>query len=122
MTEISLEEVQRQLVAAGITGPHQSHSRHNAISKIRACVSGDEDGCFGLSGLTLQSEEDVLGYMAELTGCSPDIADLSGYDTIDPEKTVGGIVAAAERLKAAADEGAVLLVVTGHPTGMLEHN
>ena len=122
MTEISLDEVARQLVAAGITGPHQSHSRHNAISKIRACVTGDEDGCFGLSGMTLQTEEQVLTYLAELTGCSPDPADLSGYDTIDPQLTVEGIVAAAERLRVAAEAGAVLLAVTGHPTGMLEHH
>ena len=122
MTEFSLEEVASQLVAAGITGPHQSHSRHNAVSKVRACIEGDEDGCFGLSGMTLHSEDEVLGYLAELTGCSPDAADLSGYDTIDPEKTVAGIVAAAERLRDAAREGAVLLTLTGHPTGMLEHN
>jgi hypothetical protein len=122
MAEISLDEVTRQLVAAGITGPHQSHSRHNNISKIRACVAGDEDGCFGLSGMTLQSEEEVLGYLAELTGCSPDLGDLAGYDTIDPELTVKGILAAAERLRAAAEAGAVLMTVTGHPTGMLEHH
>jgi hypothetical protein len=122
MNEISLDEVAQQLVAAGITGPHQSHSRHNNISKIRACVAGDEDGCFGLSGMTLQSEEEVLGYLAELTGCSPDLADLSGYDTIDPDLTVGGIVAGAERLRDAARAGAVLLAATGHPTGMLEHH
>ena len=122
MAEISLDEVQRQLVAAGITGPHQSHSRHNAISKIRACVAGDEDGCFGLSGLTLQTEAQALGYLAELTGCSPDLGDLSGYDVMDPERTVNGIVAAAKRLRAAAEAGAVLLTCTGHPTGMLEHH
>ena len=122
MGEISVDEVQRALAAAGITGPHQSHSRHNNISKIRACVSGDEDGCFGLSGMTLQSEEEVLGYLAQLTGCSPDLADLSGFDTIDPVLTVKGIVEAARRLRDAADGGAVLLTVTGHPTGMLEHH
>jgi len=122
MTEISLDEVQRRLVAAGITGPHQSHSRHNNISKIRACIDGDEDGCFGLSGLTLHSEAEVLGYLAELTGCSPDTGDVSGFDTIDPELTVRGIVSAAERLRDAAGAGAVLLAVTGHPTGMLEHH
>jgi hypothetical protein len=122
MPTIVLEEIKRALVSAGITGPHQSHSRHNNISKIRACIEGDPDGCFGLSGVTLHDEADVLGYLAELTGCSPDIGDLSGVDTIDPDKTVKGIVDAAMRLRDAAARGATLLAVTGHPTGMLEHH
>ncbi|HEU4480981.1 MAG TPA: phosphatase [Actinomycetota bacterium] len=122
MSTIVLEDIKRALVAAGIAGPHQSHSRHNNISKIRACIEGDPDGCFGISGVTLHAEEDVLGYLAELTGCSPDVADLSGVDTIDPDKTVKGIVDAAMRLRDAAERGATLLAVTGHPTGMLEHH
>jgi hypothetical protein len=117
-----LEDLKSALVAAGIAGPHQSHSRHNNISKIRACIAGDPDGCFGLSGLQGRSDADVLGHLAELTGCSTDITDESGYDTIDPEKTVDGIVRAARRLRDAARNGSTLLAVTGHPTGMLEHH
>jgi hypothetical protein len=122
MSPITPLEAREALVAAGITGPHQSHSRQNNISKIKACVEGDPDGCFGLSGLTLNTPEQALGYLAELTGCSPDLGDLSGYDTMDPDKTVAGIVAAAERLREEAVKGSRLLTVTGHPTGMLEHH
>lgn len=122
MPSISLDDAKRKLLAAGIVGPHQSHSRHNNITKLRACIAGDEDGCFGLSGLSLHTEEEVLGYLAELTGCSPDIQDLSGVDTMDPDKAVEGIVAAARELKGWADQGATLLACTGHPTGMLEHH
>jgi hypothetical protein len=122
MTALSLDDAKTALLAAGITGAHQSHSRHNAISKVRACIDGDPDGCFGLSSVTSHSESEVLGYLADLTGCSTDIADLAGVDTIDPDKTMAGIVAAARRLKMEADRGSTMLAVTGHPTGLLEHH
>ena len=122
MSSQTPSEVARALVAAGIAGPHQSHSRQNNISKLRACVEGDADGCFGLSGLTLTTPEEALGYLAELTGCSPDIGDVSGVDTMDADKTVAGIIAAATRLRDEARKGSTLLAATGHPTGMLEHH
>lgn len=110
------------LAAAGIVGPHQSHSRHNNISKIRALVDGDGESAFGMSGMTRYSAGEVLGFLAEITGCSPDIDYLEGADTIDPERTVAAIVAAAAKLADAARRGATLLAATGHPTGMLEHH
>ncbi|MDQ3915416.1 MAG: phosphatase [Actinomycetota bacterium] len=109
------------LVAAGITGPHQSHSRHNNISKINAMLEGIGD-TFGLGGLDKYSATEVLGFLAELTGCSADVEDDCEFDTIDPQRTVAGIVVAAQRLREEAVRGASLLVGTGHPTGMLEHH
>lgn len=122
MSRASLSEVKEALVAAGICGPHQSHSRDNNISKIHAMLEGDEDGSFGLSGLDKYSAHEILEFLAEVTGCSPDIAVLDGVDTIDPELTVRGIVAAAEKLAHEARRGSLLLVTTGHPTGLLEHH
>jgi hypothetical protein len=99
MLPISLSDARDALVAAGVTGPHQSHTRRNALTKIKAMVSGDdEESRFGLSGLTTYSPAEVLGFMA-----------------------VDAIVAGAQRLKAEADRGSTLLCCTGHPTGMLEH-
>jgi hypothetical protein len=122
MPSISLSDARDALVAAGVTGPHQSHTRRNALTKIKAMVSGDdEESRFGLSGLTTYSPAEVLGFIAELTGCSDDIDDYTGYDVMDPAKTVDAIVAGAQRLKAEADRGSTLLCCTGHPTGMLEH-
>ena len=122
MERPDLSQVADALVAAGITGPHQSHSRRNNVSKINAMLEGDPDGSFGLSGLDKYSAMEVLGFLAELTGCSPDIEDECEFDTIDPERTVAGIVAAARRLRAEASRGSALLAATGHPTGMLEHH
>lgn len=121
MHDISLEETKQKLIRANITGPHRSHSRQNNLSNIARCVSGDPEYCFGMSGTTLVSEEEALSYLARLTGCSDDLNDHAGYDTMDPDKTVAGMVAAAVRLRDAARAGATLLTCTGHPTGMLEH-
>ena len=109
-------------MAAGITGPHQSHARDKNIRKIHAMLEDDIESRFGLSGIDRYSAGEILGFVAELTGCPADIADLACDDSIDPKKTVAAIVAAGERLGESARRGETLLAVTGHPTGLLEHH
>lgn len=116
------QEAKDALVAAGITGPHKSHSRLNTLTNIRALVAGDPDKLFGMPVPTEYTPSDVLGFLADLTGCSPDIDTQDGSDTIDPELTVRAIAAAAARLAEFAAQGARLCIVTGHPTGLLEHH
>jgi hypothetical protein len=108
------------LIAAGITGPHKSHSRHNVIGKVRAIIEGDTEDTFGLSGLDRYSAHEVLDFVSQVMGCFNDIDAHEGYDSIDPEKTVAGIVAGAQRLRTWARRGDRLFLGTGHPTGMLE--
>lgn len=122
MSEITLHDVRERLVAAGITGPHQSHSRQNNLSHIQTMLEVDGDGSFGLSGLDRYSAGEVLGFLADLTGCSGDLEECEGFDTIDPDRTVEAIVKAGQRLGREATQGASILAVTGHPTGMLEHH
>lgn len=122
MSRVDAQEVRQALIAAGITGPHASHPRIKNLRKVHSLLEGDSDDSFGLSGIEQFSASEVLSFMAELVGCSPDIADLECEDLIDPDKTMAGIEAAAERLASAARNGASLLVVTGHPTGMLHHH
>jgi hypothetical protein len=110
------------LVAAGLTGAHQSHTRANAISKIRDIIEGDTEDTFGLSGLDRYSAQEIHSFVSEVTGCSDDIDDLEGYDEMDPDRTVDGILNAARRLLDSARRGDKLLVATGHPTGLLEHD
>jgi hypothetical protein len=121
MSEL-LSHARDALLAANVTGPHASHSRHNAISKIHSIIEGDTEDTFGLSGLDNYSAGEILGFVSELMGCSPDIASFEGYDDIDPDRTIVGIVGAARRLREAALRGDRLLVATGHPTGLLEHH
>lgn len=118
---ISLDEARNALLEAGITGPHRSHSRASTLAKIGPLIEGDPDKTFGLSGMDAHTPSEILGYMAELTGCRADL-DCLDDDSIDPDLTVAGIVAAAERLRDHAGRGGTLVVATGHPTGMLEHN
>ena len=110
-----------RLVAAGITGYHQSHDRANNLRKIEELAEGTPEATFGISGVGTYSSGEILGFLAELTGCSPDIAECDGYDTIDPQRTVAGLLAAGRRLGTAAARGHLLLTVTGHPTGLLEY-
>jgi hypothetical protein len=121
MSEL-LAQAREALIAAGVTGPHQSHSRHNQVTKIQTILEGQSDDAFGLSGLDKYSATEVLGFVSELTGCSSDIAMLEGYDEMDPDRTIDAIVAAAKRLRVEAERGSMLLAATGHPTGMLEHH
>lgn len=119
---VDLAEAAARLEAEGVVGSHQSHTRANNLSKIRAMLAGDPDGTFGMSDVTSATPEEALSYLAELTGCSNDIDDESGCDIIDGSRTVRAIVKAARRLRDESQRGAVLLAVTGHPTGLLEHH
>lgn len=114
-------DIAERLVAAGITGYHRSHDRANNLRKIEELAEGSPDASFGISGVNKYSAGEVLGFLAELTGCSPDIAECDGYDTIDPQLTIAGLIAAGQRLGSAAARGNVLLAATGHPTGLLEY-
>ena len=122
MSFITLSQASEALAAGGIVGLHQSHTRQNNISKIHALVTGEGDDDFGISGTQDHSPQEVLGWLSEITGCSTALDDVAGCDVMDAERTVDAIVAAARRLRAEAERGAVLLAATGHPTGMLEHN
>ena len=121
MSDDLIFEARNALIAAGITGPHRSHRRESSLRKIHALLDGeDADATFGMSGFEKYSAGEVLGFMAELTGCSADIADVACEDLIDPDKTMAGLVALGDRLKLEAERGSTLLAVTGHPTGVLE--
>lgn len=119
---ITPDEAREALLSSGITGPHQSHSRRSTIDKIQPLIEGDPDKTFGLSGMDKHQPSDVLAFMSKLTGCLSDIECIDDDDYIDPDLTIAGIVSAAERLRDHAGVGGTLLVATGHPTGMLEHN
>ena len=117
-----LDSARDELVANGITGPHQSHPRADNLSKIRKLVGGDRGMSFGMSGMTAYSVEQVLQFVSDVTGCSRDASDQDIEDAIDPGLTVAGILSAAQRLVSYAREGAGIMFATGHPTGVLLHN
>ena len=115
-----LSSARDALVASAVVGSHQSHSRRDNLRKIDALIRGEEDASFGLSTVTSHSLVEILGWLAELTGCSPDPGDTEGADTMEPDRTLDAIVAAGTRLRDEAVRGSTLLAATGHPTGLLE--
>jgi hypothetical protein len=56
--------------------------------------------------------------VAALCGCSPDLAERDGPGVIDPERTLDGLDAMAQRLAKAAASRERILIVTGHPTAL----
>jgi histidinol phosphate phosphatase hisN-like protein len=118
----ALDAARDALVANGITGPHQSHPRVDNLSKIHKLVDGNPGMSFGMSGMTTYSVARVLGFVSEITGCSPDPSDDSVEDAIDPERTLAGIIRAARHLVDLAHRGAGVVFATGHPTGVLLHD
>jgi hypothetical protein len=112
-------ELRAALIDGGVTGPHKSHPRASNIKKIHALLEGHGDD-FGIGGFERYSAAEILGFMADLTGCDPDI-DCSTNDAIDPDRTLKGMIEAASRLSALAGRGGSMLAATGHPTGVLEH-
>jgi hypothetical protein len=120
MDQDLITSVKEALVSSGVVGEHQSHTRRDTLLKVRALTEGDADASFGISTVTDHSPQEVLGWLADLTSCSPDPNDLGGADTIDPDRTVDALVRAAQRLHQEAEKGSSLLAATGHPTGLLE--
>ena len=121
MLDELLSRAAAELESAGIVGPHGSHPRRANIAKIRALVDGEEaDASFGLSGVRSFDASEVLGLVAEVTGCSADIEDLESIDGIDPGRAVAALAEGARRLAQHASRGDMLLAATGHPTGVLE--
>jgi hypothetical protein len=92
------------------------------VKKIHSLLGSEPEETFGLSDLGSFTHEEVLGFMSDLTGCWRDLGDCEGFDRIDPDKTIEGIMRAGASLAEAAGKGATLLCCTGHPTGVLEHN
>lgn len=122
MPDIDPSEAAAALVAGGVAGPHRSHPRSATVAKIHSMLADDVEARFGIPGIESHSPQQVIDALGELTGCSTDLNDRLGDDTIDPRRTVAAIGASAERLAAEAARGSRLLCVTGHPTGLLEHH
>src|SRR5688500_14443958 len=100
MSSVLVSQVRDALIDAGITGRHRSHERSSTIRKVEQLASGaDVDARFGLSGIEGLSASEIFDAMVALTGCPSDITDIACEDWIDPDLTVAGIVAAAERLR-----------------------
>jgi hypothetical protein len=105
----------RRLFAARITGVHPDLGRAAVRAATRALVAGDPRarlGCDGLDGC------DPAEVRAALVASHGDAADAPRA-VIDPDATLAGLHAAAERLRAAVADKARVAVATSRPASLL---
>jgi Phosphatase len=114
----SRDELAAQLVTARIAGAVTT-SRENNLANYRRLAARDPGYLFGLQPRGAWGFDDVLALMARRCGVSADPAHEVGEDTIDVELTLDRLDALADRVRAAAQARARVLVATGHPTGLL---
>ncbi len=103
---------------AGAAGLN-SHSRSNIFGKIRALITGEPAGQFGLSGVSGMPFERVLSLMAEAGGFDPDPLVEDGDVYVDPALVIRSFEAIGDRMARAAERGEKVLLATGHPGGLL---
>lgn len=93
-------------------------SRGNCVYNAEALADGDPDKFLGV-GARGRDAAGIMRAVAALCGCSESLDERDGPGVIDPERTLAGLEALGDRLADAAAAGERLLVVTGHPSGLL---
>ncbi|NGO81413.1 hypothetical protein G6045_38010 [Streptomyces sp. YC504] len=106
------------LLAARLAGPVAT-SREQSLHSYRLFAARDPRMLLGLDPEWAWSTRDLLALMADKCGVSPDPSDHEGPDVIDPDRTLAGLDAFADRLVAAAERGEPVLIGTGHPHRLL---
>jgi hypothetical protein len=102
-------------IAGAVATPREANLR-----SYRNFASAGTYHRFGLTSPRPWTAEEVLEVMVRRCGVDPDPEHLAGPDTIDPDRTLAALDAAAECLaQIVAARGSVLLA-TGHPSGVLQ--
>ncbi|MFE2146957.1 phosphatase [Streptomyces sp. NPDC059456] len=115
---LSTGALRAHLLAARLAGPVAT-SREESLRSYRLFAARDPRVLLGLDPEWGWGEGDLLGLMAAKCGVSADPAHVSGPDVIDPELTLAGLEAFAERLREAAGARSPVLFGTGHPHRLL---
>jgi hypothetical protein len=115
---LSTGALRAHLLAARLAGPVAT-PRENSLRSYRLFAARDPRVTLGLDPEWPWGERDLLRLMADKCGVSDDPDYVSGHDVIDPERTLAGLDAFAERLAEAAERRAPVLFGTGHPHRLL---
>lgn len=115
---LSTGALRAHLLAARLAGPVAT-SREVSLRSYRLFAARDPRVLLGLHPEWGWEECDLLRLMADKCGVSDDPAHVSGPDVIDPECTLAGLDAFAERLSNVAARRAPVLFGTGHPHRLL---
>ncbi|MEU7326432.1 phosphatase [Streptomyces griseoviridis] len=115
---VSTGALRAHLLAARLAGPVAA-SRAESLRGYRLFAARDPRVLLGLDPEWTWRLRDVTGLMARKCGVSADPRQVSGHDVIDPELTLAGLDAFADRLAAVAQRGGPVLLGTGHPHRLL---
>ncbi|WP_030565162.1 phosphatase [Streptomyces aureocirculatus] len=115
---LSTGALRAHLLAARLAGPVAT-SREESLRSYRLFAARDPRILLGLDPEWNWGAGDLLRLMADKCGVSEDPRHTSGADIIDPERTLAGLEAFAERLQDAARHRLPVLIGTGHPHRLL---
>jgi Phosphatase len=119
--DLTQEALLQALLHGRMAGPTVSHDRANVRWKIAQFASGDPRAQFGLSGLGVLSEEQVMALMGDAAGFDPAVVSsgVEGDVPVDPARVLARLDEAGVRLAEAAAAGERVLLATGHPVGLV---
>jgi hypothetical protein len=115
---LSTGALRAHLLAARLAGTVAT-SREESLRSYRLFAARDPRVTLGLDPEWAWGERDLIALMADKCGVSDDPEHTTGPDVIDPELTLTGLHAFAERLGEAAARRAPVLFGTGHPHRLL---
>lgn len=115
---LSTRALRAHLLATGLAGTVGTQ-REGSLRSYRLFAARDPRVTLGLAALGEWSARDVMALMADRCGVSGDPEHRAGPDVIDPERTLRGLEAFAERLGQVAARRGPVLLGTGHPHRLL---
>ncbi|MCX3059861.1 phosphatase [Streptomyces beihaiensis] len=115
---LSTGALRAHLLAARLAGTVAT-SREESLRSYRLFAARDPRVLLGLDPEWSWAQRDLIALMADKCGVSGDPACTSGQDVIDPERTVAGLDAFADRIGRAAEARSPVLFGTGHPHRLL---
>lgn len=115
---LSTGALRAHLLAARLAGPVAT-SREESLRSYRLFAARDPRVLIGLDPEWTWGHRDLIELMADKCGVSADPQRISGHDVIDPQRTLEGLEAFAQRIGQAAQDGATVLLGTGHPHRLL---
>jgi hypothetical protein len=115
---LSTGALRAHLLAARLAGPVAT-SREESLRSYRLFAARDPRVLIGLDPEWTWGQRDVIELMADKCGGSADPQRISGHDVIDPQRTLEGLEAFAQRIGQAAQDKATVLLGTGHPHRLL---
>src|SRR5262245_39443718 len=113
------EELLDGLLRGGMAGV-VSHPMDNVLWKVGLLCDGDPDAQFGLSGVDVMPEEQVLALIGGASGFEPDPYVRWGPVRVQPEPILAECRRMGDRLALAVEREERVLLATGHPTGLIQ--